>query len=70
MFQKTADKASAGLYSLQFQKIVMTMKQEPAEIRKEFTTCVIPEKNRLISNYLSILFGVLCLLSGQALVCS
>ena len=32
--------------------------------------CVIPEKNRLISNYLSILFGVLCLLSGQAVVCS
>ena len=22
--------------------------------------CLIPEKNRLISNYLSILFGVLC----------
>ena len=43
MFQNTADKASASLYSLQFQKIVITMKQELAEIRYEITTCVIPE---------------------------
>ena len=36
----------------------------------QITFVVIPEKNRLICNYLGILFGVLCLLSGKALVCS